>query len=163
MEKEHTKRTVPPLLPHQPSGPAEKDPLVAPRLRKEHRRISEATREENLQILNIVRSSTSSSFLPFTSPLPPSHYSPTSSGTPFVPMSPSPSLSLITSAKSSHSTSSLLTPTFVSAADMNQCCTPLTTPGTLRLSPPLRTGTSLLMTPLLITKHGCKCFAGAMG
>ena len=51
VEKKCTERTVPPLPPHQPSGPTKKDPLVPPRLRKERRRIPKASGKAQLQIL----------------------------------------------------------------------------------------------------------------
>ena len=52
VEKKRTKRTVPPLPPHQPSEPAEKGSLAPPRFRKERRRIPEASRKAQLQILD---------------------------------------------------------------------------------------------------------------
>ena len=51
VEKKHTERTVPPLLPHQPSEPANRDLLATPRLRKERRRLPEASRKVQLQVL----------------------------------------------------------------------------------------------------------------
>ena len=51
VEKKCTKRMVPSLSPHQPSRSPEKDLLVPPRLRKEQRRIPEASRKAQLQIL----------------------------------------------------------------------------------------------------------------
>ena len=51
VEKKCTKRTVPSLPPHQPSRSGEKDLLAPPRLRKERRRIPEASRKAQLQVL----------------------------------------------------------------------------------------------------------------
>ena len=51
VEKECTERTVPPLSPHQPSRLGKKDLLAPPRLRKERRRIPEAPRKAQLQVL----------------------------------------------------------------------------------------------------------------
>ena len=51
VEKKCTERTVPPLPPHQPSEPSEKVSLAPPRLRKERRRIPEAPRKAQLQVL----------------------------------------------------------------------------------------------------------------
>ena len=51
VEKECTKGTVPSLPPHQPSRSDEKDLLAPPRLRKERRRIPQASRKAQLQVL----------------------------------------------------------------------------------------------------------------
>ena len=51
VEKKCTERTVPPLPPYQPGGTAEKVLLVPPQLRKEQRRIPEASRKAQLQVL----------------------------------------------------------------------------------------------------------------
>ena len=51
VEKKCTKRMVPPLPPYQPSEPSEKGSLATPRLRKERRRIPQASRKAQLQVL----------------------------------------------------------------------------------------------------------------
>ena len=51
VEKKCTKSTVPPLPPHQPSEPTDRDLLAPPRLRKERRRLPQASRKAQLQIL----------------------------------------------------------------------------------------------------------------
>ena len=51
VEKKCTERTVPPLPPYQPSEPTEKGSLAPSRLRKERRRIPEASRKAQLQVL----------------------------------------------------------------------------------------------------------------
>ena len=51
VEKKCTERTVPPLPPYQPSEPSEKGSLAPPRLRKERRRIPQASRKAQLQVL----------------------------------------------------------------------------------------------------------------
>ena len=51
VEKKCTERMVPPLPSYQPSEPTKKGSLAPPRLRKERRRIPEASRKAQLQVL----------------------------------------------------------------------------------------------------------------